>query len=90
MNIIEIIYLILLWLLVGGYITILIEVKKLTKFKEAFIEFMKMQRDVNNAQVEHNKNVSDYLTITQKGIERLTDTIYYCENLEKETRKEEK
>ena len=79
MNIIEIIYIILLWLLVGGYITILIEVKKLTKFKEAFID----------AQVEHNKNVSDYLTITQKGIERLTDTIYYCEGLEKETRKEE-
>lgn len=90
MNIVIVIYSILLSLLVGGYIVLLFEVRELKRFKDVFIEFIKMQRDVNNAQVEHNKNVSDYLTITQKGIERLTDTIYYCEGLEKEIRKEEK
>lgn len=76
MNTVIIVYLILLSLLVGGYIVLLFEVIKLKRFKDVFVKFMKSQRDFNNSQVEHNKNVFDYLTKTQKD---------NCEKLEKET-----
>ena len=90
MNTVIVVYSILLSLLIGGYIVLLFEVRELKRFKDVFVKFIKSQQELNDVQVEHNKNVFDYLTKTQKDIGRLIDTMYYCEKLEKEARKEEK
>lgn len=66
MNTVIVVYSILLSLLVGGYIVLLFEVIKLKRFNDVFVKFMKSQLDFNNSQVEHNKNVFNYLTKTQK------------------------
>lgn len=62
MSTVIIIYSILLSLLIGGYITLLFEVRELKKFKDVFGKFMKTQRDLNNSQVEHDIKVIDIIT----------------------------
>lgn len=68
MNTVIIVYSILLSLLIGGYITLLFEVRELKRFNDVFVKFMKSQQDLNNAQVEHNKNVYHFVTLISNGI----------------------
>ena len=70
MNTVIIVYSILLSLIIGGYITLLFEVKELKRFKDIFTSFMKSQRNFNNSQVEHNKNVFDFITKISNEIGR--------------------
>lgn len=68
MNTVIIVYSILLSLLVGGYIVLLFEVRELKRFNDVFVKFMKAQQELNNSQVEHNKNVYHFVTLITNEI----------------------